>query len=50
MVAYHLKMGRTLLHDVVGINSEKGATTDIKSEVPSIWAKVCMLDSWGCVI
>ena len=27
------------LHDAVGVNCEKGATSDIKAQVPSIWAK-----------
>ena len=29
---------------------EQGATTDIKTQVPSIWAKGCMLDNCDCII
>ena len=36
---------RTALpHDVVGVNCNKGTTTDKKARFPSIWAKGLMLD------
>ena len=31
------------LHDAVGINCKKGATTDNQGQVSSIWDKGCML-------
>ena len=31
--------GGILLHDAIRSNCEKGVTTDIKVQVPSIWAK-----------
>ena len=37
-------------HIAVGVNSEKGATTEIMAQVPSIWAKGCTLESCACVI
>ena len=30
-------------HDAVGINCKKGATTEIKAQLSSIWAKGCIL-------
>ena len=41
----HMERGGMLLHDVVGINCKKGATTEyhIKAQVSSIWAKGCIL-------
>ena len=42
-MAYHLEIGGMPLHDVVGVNVEKNAATDNKGQVPSIWAKGCML-------
>ena len=38
------------LHDAVGINCTKGATTENKAQVSCIWAKGCMLDYRMCVI
>ena len=38
---YHLQRGGMPLHDAVGINCIKGATT--KNQMSSIWAKGCML-------
>ena len=34
LVAYPLERGRMPLHDAVGVCCEKGATTDIKAQVP----------------
>ena len=31
------------LHDVVEINCKKGATTETKAQMSSIWAKECVL-------
>ena len=42
-VLIHLKRGGMPLHDGVGINCEKGATTEVKAQEPSIWAKGCMV-------
>ena len=39
LVAYRRYMGGMPLHDGVGLNCEKGATTEIKVQVPGIWAK-----------
>ena len=42
LVAYQLERGGMPLHDVVGVNCRKDATTDIKAQVPSIWLRgVC---------
>ena len=46
----HLERGGMPLHDGVGINCEKGATTEVKSQEPSIWAKGCMVGDCLCVI
>ena len=40
---YHMERGGMPLHDAVGINSKKGATTENQAEVSSIWAKGCIL-------
>ena len=37
-------------HDGVGINCKKGATTEIKVQEPSIWAKGCMVGDCASVI
>ena len=37
-------------HDAVGINCEKGATTERKAQVSRIWAKGCMFDDCVCVL
>ena len=50
LVIYHLYGGGMLLHDGVGVNCEKGATSDIKVQVRSIWAKGRMEDNCACVI
>ena len=39
----HLERGGMPLHDGVGINWKKGATTEVKAQEPSIWAKGCMV-------
>ena len=31
------------LHDAIGINCKKDATTEIKAQLSSIWAKGCIL-------
>ena len=33
-----------------GMNCKKGSTTKIKAQVPSIWAKGCILRACVCVI
>ena len=38
------------LHDGVWINCEKGATTEIKMQEPSIWTKGCMVGDCVYVI
>ena len=40
---YHLERGGMPLHDAVGINFEKGTTTEYQGADVSIWAKGCML-------
>ena len=45
LVVYHREWGGIPLHDTVGVNCETGATTDIKAQVPSLWAMWCMLDN-----
>ena len=40
---YHMERGGMPLHDAVGINCKKGATTKIKAQVWSIRAKGCTL-------
>ena len=42
--------GEMSLHNTSGVNCKKGETTDIKAQVPSIWAKGRMLDTCLCVI
>ena len=37
------------LHDAVGISSKRGATTEIKAQVSSKWAKGCMSEN-VCVV
>ena len=37
-----MERGGMPLHDVVGINCEKGATTENKAQLSSIWAKGCI--------
>ena len=36
---YHMERGGMSLHDAVGINCKKGATTEIQTQLSSIWAK-----------
>ena len=38
LMDYHLVRGRMTLHDAVGVNCKKIATTDMKAQVPSILA------------
>ena len=40
---YHMERGGMPLHDAVGINCKKGATTDNHGTVSGIWAKGCIL-------
>ena len=46
----HLERGGIPLHDGVGKNCKKGATTDVKAQEPSIWAMVCMVGICACAI
>ena len=39
----HMERGGIPLHDKVGINCEKGATTENQAQLSSIWAKGCIL-------
>ena len=48
---YHLERGGMPLHDAVGINYEKGATTENKGTgVKNMGYGVCMLNDCVCVI
>ena len=48
---YHLERGGIPLHDAVGINCKKGATTEYHgADVKYIWAMVCMFDYCVCVL
>ena len=48
---YHMERGGMPLHDVVGINCKKGATTENQgSAVKYIWAKGLYLDDCVCVL
>ena len=38
------------LHDGVGINCKKGATTEVKAQEPSICDKECMVEDFASVI
>ena len=38
------------LHDAVGVNCQKGATTENKGQIPGIWAKACVLGDYVGVI
>ena len=44
-MAYFLEREGMLLHDAVGVNCKKGATTRIKAQVPSTWSRACMFDN-----
>ena len=44
---YHMERGGTPLHDAVGMNCKKGATTENQGTVSSIWAKGCILMTVG---
>ena len=44
------KRGGMPLHDGVGINSKNAATTEVKAQQPSIWAKGCMVVDCASVI
>ena len=48
MVDYHKERGGLPLHDAV--DGKKLATTEIKTQVPNIWAKECIVDNCVCVI
>ena len=47
---YHLEWGGMQLHDAVGINYKKCATSENQGQVSSIWAKGCMSDDCVCVL
>ena len=40
--ALDAERGGMPLHDAVGINCEKSATTENQAQVPGIWAKGCV--------
>ena len=40
---YHMERGGMPLHDAVGINCKKGATTEHQTQLSSIWANGCIL-------
>ena len=46
----HLESGGMPLRDGVVINCIQGATTEIKSQEPNIWAKGCMMGDCASVI
>ena len=46
----HLEMGGMLLDDGVGTNCKMGATTEVKAQEPSIWAKKCIVGDCASVI
>ena len=39
LIDYHSERGGMPLHDAVRVNNKRGATTDIKAQVPSIYTK-----------
>ena len=47
---YTPREGWDALHDGVGINCKYGASTEVKAQEPSIWAKGCMLGDCVSVI
>ena len=47
---YHLERGGMPLQDAVGVHCKRKQLLKIKTQVPSIWAKVCMFDDCVCVI
>ena len=46
----HLERGGMPFHDGVGINCKNGATTEVKAQDPSIWAKGCMVSDCASLI
>ena len=46
----HLERGGITYHEGVGIICEKGATTEVKAQEPSIWAKGCMVGDCASII
>ena len=46
LVAYERKRGGMPLHNTIWVNCKN----IIKAQVPSIWAKGCMIDKCVCVI
>ena len=46
----HLERGGMPLYDGVGINCEKGGTTEVKVQEPSKWTKGCLVGDCACVI
>ena len=38
------------LHDAVGVNCKKSATTENQAQILSLWDKGCILDNCVCVI
>ena len=45
----HLERGGMPFYDGVGINCKKGATTKIKAQEPSVWAKESMVGDCACI-
>ena len=45
----HLERGGMPFYHGVGINCKKDATTEVKTQEPSIWAKGCMVGDCVCV-
>ena len=39
---YHMERGGIPLHDAVGMNCEKGVTTENQDQLSSRWAKGCI--------
>ena len=48
--SYHMEWGRMPLHDAVGVNCKKDATTETQSGGVKYMTKGCMLDDFVCVI
>ena len=50
LVDYHLEKGSMPLHDAVGVNCKKGATTENQGAgAGCIWAKWCVFGDWASV-
>ena len=48
--SHHPERDGMPLHDAVGINVKMAQLLKIKRQMPSIWAKGCVLDDCMCVI